>query len=272
MHTLRAHLPFLSTFVLIFLPAVLLAQEEPQLTPEQQREFLLTAKVIRDRQLNVGVTRSHILTLSDGNIEHDAHFQSINERRSSKQLQRGTEMNFVDSYLYNIAAYELSKLLGLDDMLPVTVERKWKGKTGSFAWWLPTQMNEGERKEKKIKPPDITAWNKSMYKVRVFAELIYDTDRSNPGNILIGNNWELYMVDFTRAFRLYYDLREPENLVLCSRELLQKLRELDAEVLKAKLGKYLNKLELEGIMKRRDKIVEFFEKRIAEKGEHAVLY
>ncbi len=268
----RAYLAFLLAFVLIFCSAVFLAQEEPQLTAEQQREFLLNAEVIRGRQLNEGVTRSYRLTLSDGKIEHDAHFQSISERRSSKQLSRGTEMNFVDSYLYNIAAYELAKLIGLDDMLPVTVERMWKGYTGAFAWWLPHQMNEGERKERKIKPPDITAWNKAMYKVRVFAELIYDTDRSNPGNILIGYNWELYMVDFSRAFRLYHDLREPENLVLCSRELLEKLRTLDAEVLKAKIGKYLNELELEGIMKRRDKIVEFFEKRIAEKGEYAVLY
>ena len=272
MQSPRAYIVFLLTFVLIFLSAVCPAQDEPQLTADQQREFLLNAEIIRGRQLNGGITNSHRLTLSDGKIEHDAHFQSISERRSSKQLQRGTEMNFVDSCLYNIAAYELANLIGLDHMLPVTVERKWKGKTGAFAWWLPSQMNEGERTRRKIRPPDITAWNKSMYKVRVFAELIYDTDRSNPGNILIGNNWELYMIDFTRAFRLYHDLREPENLVLCSRELLKKLRKLDAEVLKAKVGKYLNELELEGIMKRRDKIVDFFDKRIAEKGEYSVLY
>ncbi len=198
----RAYTAFLSTLLLIFLPAVCPAQEEPKLTVEQQRDFLLHAEIINGSRLNEGITGSHKLTLSDGKIEHYAHFQSVNERRSYKELARGGEMNFVDSYLYNIAAYELAKLIGLDNLLPVTVERKWKGRMGSLAWWLPVQMNEGERKDKKIRPPDITAWNKSMYKVRVFAELIYDTDRSNPGNILIGKNWELYMVDFTRAFRL----------------------------------------------------------------------
>ncbi len=268
----HAYIVFLSTFVLIFLSAVCPAQEEPQLSADQQREFLLNADIIRGRQLSEGITNSYRLTLSDGKIEHDAHFQSINERRSYKDLARGGEMNFVDSYLYNIAAYELAKLIGLDHMLPVTVERKWKGRTGSLAWWLATQMNEGERTRRKIRPPDILEWNKSMYKVRVFAELIYDTDRSNPGNMLIGNDWELYMVDFSRAFRLYHDLRTPENLVCCCRELLEKLRTLDAEELEAKTGKYLNELELEGIMKRRDKIVDYFEKLIAEKGEAAVLY
>ena len=38
-----------------------------------------------------------------------------------------TIYNFVDSYKYNIAAYTLSEMLGIDDLLPVYVERKWKG-------------------------------------------------------------------------------------------------------------------------------------------------
>jgi hypothetical protein len=272
MRTNRAYLALILACVPIVFSAVCLGQEEPQLTPEQQREFLLHAEVIRSRQTNEGITRPHRLTLSDGKITHDALFQTINERRPYKELERGGEVNFVDSYLYNIAAYELARLIGLDDLLPVTVERKWQGDTGSLSWWLPVQMDEGQRLKKKIQPPDVEAWNNSMYKVRVFAELIYDTDRSNPGNILIGKDWKLYMVDFTRAFRLYHDLRSPKNLVRCSRELLQKLRALDGKELAFKAGKCLNELEIEGVMKRRDKIVALFEKLIAEKGEDSVLY
>ena len=272
MRTNRSSLTPLLAFVLIMLPGFCPAQEEPRLTEEQQREFLLNAKVIRYKQMNEGITRSYRLTLSDGKITHDAHFQSINERRSYKELDRGGEVNFVDSYLYNIAAYELAKLIDLDDMLPVTVKRNWQGKTGAVAWWLPVRMNEGQRRDRKISPPDLEAWNNSMYKVRVFAELIYDTDRSNPGNVLIGNNWELYMVDFTRAFRLHHDLRRPQDLVRCSRKLMEKLRALDGQELAAKLGKYLNNLELEGIIRRRDKIVAHFDKLITDKGEYAVLY
>ena len=80
------------------------------------------------------------------------------------------------------------------------------------------------------------------------------------------------MIDFTRAFRQYYELRNENNLVRCSRVLLKKLKELDATVLIARCGKYLNKLEIDGVMKRRDKIVARFDRLIAEKGEHAVLY
>lgn len=272
MRLLRVRTFLLPALAVVLLPMFSRAQEEPDLTPEQQRQFLLKAKVIGSRQLSEGVTRSFRLTLSDGNLTHDAHFQSINERRSYKELDRGGEINFVDSYHYNIAAYELSKLLGLDTMLPVTVERKWNRKTGAMAWWLAVQMTEGRRREKKIVPPDVDAFNRQIEKVRVFAALTYDTDRWNPGNILIGKNWEVYMVDFSRAFRLYHDLPNPQELVRCSRDLLEKLRALNKDVLAKRAGHHLNELEVVGVMKRRDKLVEHFEKLIAERGEGAVLY
>jgi len=259
--------------VLAVFSALCFAEEDPHLlSVEQKTDFLLHARVIKAKRTGEGITNPYTLTLSDGAITHDASFQSVYERRSYKRFDRGAEINFVDSYLYNLAAYELAKLLGLEDMLPVTVERKWEGKTGSLTWWLPVTMTIGEFTEKKIRPPDMRKWANSMHKVRVFTELIYDTDRNNPGNILIGNDWELYMVDFTRAFRLYHDLRNPDNLIRCSRELLGKLRALDSETLSAKAGDYLNDLEIEGIIKRRDKIISLFEELTAEKGESAVLY
>ena len=76
-------------------------------------------------------------------------------------------MNFVDSYKYNIAAYTLAEMIGVDDMLPVYVERKWGGDPGSLSWWLPVKMDEVERHKQKITPPDLDAWNNQMYKIRV---------------------------------------------------------------------------------------------------------
>ncbi len=247
------------------------AQDEPQLTVEQKKEFLLNAKVVGSKETSKGITMSRRVTLSDGHITHDAHFQTINERRASKDLGVKTEINFVDSYLYNIAAYELAVLLGLGDMMPVTVERKLFGQTGSLDWWLSVQMDEAQRLRKKIPAPDPEAWNAQMYSMRVFAELVYDTDR-NLGNVLIGKDWKLYMIDFTRAFRLYHDLENPKNLVKCSRDLLDRLRKLDAAEVTARTKKYLRTPEIKGVMARRDKIVALFDKLIAEKGEAEVLY
>jgi len=65
-----------------------------------------------------------------------------------------TELNFVDSYKYDIAAYRLAELLGLEDMLPVTVERKWEGNSGALSWWLPAKMDEVEGHKQKLTSPD----------------------------------------------------------------------------------------------------------------------
>ncbi len=248
------------------------ASDEPALTKEQIKQFLLTAKVVKSEHTKKGITEPWRLTLTDGTLTHDASFQAIDEHKPTMQLASGTtELNFVDSYKYNIAAYQLAELLGLDDMVPVYVERKWKGDTGSLSWWLPVKMDEVERHRQKLTPPDADAWNNQMYRVRVLDQLVYDND-PNLTNVLIGENWKIWRVDFTRAFRLSKDLRDPKDLVSCDRQLFEKLKTLDANELAEKTKPYLSKDEVKAVMARRDKIVAQFQKLISEKGEKEVLY
>jgi hypothetical protein len=248
------------------------AVQDPQLTKDEMRQFLLTAKIVKDKSTAKGITGVRRLTLSDGKITHDASFQAIDEHKAKFEAADGTsEVNFVDSYKYDIASYELADLLGLGDMMPVTVARKYLGKEGALSWWLPVQMDEAARMKQKITPPDVEAWNRQMYKMRVFAELVFDTDR-NLGNVLISPEWHLWMIDFSRAFRLYHDLRNQKNLVKCDRQLLENLRKLDEKELTARTKDYLTRSEIQGVMARRDKIVKFFEQLIAQKGENEVLY
>jgi len=116
----RAELIALSLLLCFAFAVSTRAVQEPQLTEDQMRQFLLTAKVIQNKSASKGVTHTLRLTLSDGNITHDASFQSIDEHKSRFEGEGGTvEINFVDSYKYNIAAYELAKLIGLGDMMPV---------------------------------------------------------------------------------------------------------------------------------------------------------
>ncbi len=127
------------------------AGDEPNLTKEQIKQFLVTAKVVKSHQAKKGITNTSRLTLSDGTITHDASFQPIDEHKQEMKLATGAvELNFVDSYKYNIAAYALAELIGMDDMLPVYVERKWDGKVGSLSWWLPVKMDEADRHKQNI--------------------------------------------------------------------------------------------------------------------------
>ena len=132
-------------------------------------------------------------------------------------------------------------------------------------------MMEYDRRGQKIEVPDKESWNKQMYAVRVLHQLVYDTD-PNLTNLLITKDWQLWVIDFTRAFRLYKTLRDPKDLVQCDRRLLAKLRALDKDTLQQNLGRWLTKAEVNAATARAAKIVEFFDKEIAAKGEAAVLY
>ncbi len=248
------------------------ASDEPTLTKEQIKQFLLTAKVVKSEQSKKGITNPWRLTLTDGTVTHDASFQAVDEHKTNFTMASGrTEMNFVDSYKYNIAAYALAELLGLDDMLPIYVERSWHGNSGSLSWWLPVKMDEADRVKQKIAAPDPNAWNNQMYKIRVFDQLVYDND-PNLTNVLIGQDFKIWRVDFSRAFRSYKDLRDPKDLVRCDRQLFEKLKTLDGNELADKTKHYLTKDEVKAVMARRDKIVAQFQKLISEKGEKEVLY
>lgn len=256
----------------VMLPFAASAANDPPLTKEQIKQFLQTAEIVKSKPSSKGVTHPWQLTLSNGTVTHDASFQSIDEHKSEMKLENGAvELGFVDSYKYNIAAYRLAELLGLDDMMPVYVERKWQGKTGSLSWGLPVKMDDTERFKKKIAPPDPERWNKQMYRIRVFDELVYDSD-PNLTNLLIDDDWRVWRVDFSRAFRKNKDLRTPKDLVKCDRQLLERLKALNSDELTEKTKGYLTKDEVRGVMARRDKIVATFQTLIAEKGEKEILY
>ena len=246
--------------------------DEPTLTKEQMKQFLLNAKIVKSKDAKKGVTHTYRLTLSDGTLTHDASFQPIDEHKREMKLANGTtELNFVDSYKYNIAASELAEMLDMGDIIPVYVERKWEGNSGSLSWWLPVKMDEAERYKQKIPAPDPDAWNSQMFKIRVFDQLVSDAD-PNLTNVLIGENWQIWRIDFSRSFRLNKEPKSPKDLVRCDRQLLEKLKALDGNTLAEKTKHYLTKDEVKAVMARRDKIVAQFQTMIAEKGEKEILY
>lgn len=240
-------------------------------TREQIEAFMRTAKVVRQRDAPSGVTRPLRLTLSDGAFTHDAVFQPIDERKHFFQPDFGkAEMNFVDSWKYNVAAARLADLVGLAEMMPVTIEYRHRGKTGALAWWMDSLMNEGERLKKKIAPPDSTAWNNDMFRQRVFMELVRDVDR-NLTNVLISPQWRVIMIDFTRAFRLAETIR-PLELTRGDRALLAKLEALSIEAVATATREYLTSAEVNAVMKRRDLILAHYRQLVQKLGEARVLY
>ena len=229
------------------------------MTRAEQEHFLEKATITKIRAVKGGITGSRKATLIAGGISHDAHIQIIDESKTRFEGNAGTELNFRDTYKFNVAAYRLDKLLDLR-MSPPCIERTVEGNSASLCWWVDdVLMEETERMKKKVQPPDNDSWNDQMYIVRVFDQLIYNTDR-NVGNLLITKDWKIWMIDHTRAFRLQTTLKNPKDLVRCDRDLLAAMKRLDEAGLKREMGSYLTSTEIKGLLGRRDKIVAFFEK------------
>ena len=230
----------------------------PQLTVAEQEAFLKSAKVVRTKGASKGITGTLRATLSDGKITHDASIQNIDEYKQRFEGTQGTEFNFRDSWRYNVAAYRLDRLLELD-MIPPSIERSYNGKTGSFTWWVDDViMDEGERIKKKVESPDPRRWNEQMWHVRLFDQLIYNVDR-NLGNLVIDKTWTIWMIDHTRAFRLHDELKSRGNLARCDRRVFDRLKALDKPTLTKTMHDYLSPSEINGLLKRRDVIVNFLE-------------
>lgn len=244
----------------------------PSLGLVEQERFLKVADITSQRELSEGSTKSFRMTLSDGHLTHDAHFQPIDIYKPVWRGKDGSlEKNFRDTWKFNVAAYELSKLIGIAHMVPASVEREVDGRLGSMTWWADdVQMTELERRDKKVAVPATQDWVNQLHIVRVFDQLIYNTDR-NQGNLLITSDWKVLLIDHTRAFRTQSTLQNRNQLMRCDYRLLQALRKLNRPALLKSLGPYLRAEEITAILARRDLIVRFFDNEVAQKGEVSVL-
>jgi hypothetical protein len=237
-------------------------------------EFLKNAQIHAVRDLNtMAVTRPKKVELHDGQRTCYAVFKTIDESEHRKKFANGrTEVRFSDRYQYEIAAYELDKLLGLG-IVPPVVERRIRREVGSLSLWVEDSITEWERlRVRDIHPPDTIRWNNQIYTIRLFEQLVFDTDYRNFHNLLVTPDWKIYKIDFSRAFRRHKRLRREESLKRFSRPALDSLRTLSRDQLKTHLCRWLSKEQIDSLWVRRGLILELADRRIAELGEEAALF
>ena len=241
-----------------------------ELSREQKEQFLLHAKIGKARTTKIGVTGSKRVSLSDGTLTHDAHVQTVDIYDRRARIGGTTELHFRDYWGFNVAGYRLDKLLDLN-IVPVTVERRVRGKNAALGWWVDgVMMNGVEFRDRGFQAPPSTRIKDQKDNASVFQRLIYNTD-PNLGNVVIDEDWKGWIFDFTRAFRRWDKLQRPESLERIGRGFLDRLRQLEAADVERELGPYLHPAELKGLLARRDLMVQHFDRLIAEKGEFYVL-
>lgn len=276
----------LAVLLLLALISVLFAQERQTevgqaqqsntsvFQPDQRafwENFLHTAQVVKTRRIPTGITHPVRVTLTDGTVTHDAIFKTIDEfKRGITQMQAGVEIDLKDSYKFEIAAYELDKILQINMIFP-TVARTINQEKGSIQYWIDNAQSELDRFKNKIEPPNPEIWNRQMYTVRLFDALIYNWDR-NLGNLKVTKDtrfWNLWMIDHSRSFKVLSTIINAKDIEKSKipRTVWERMQALDFATLNERLKPYLTETEIKAILKRRDALAIQIRKLEAEKGD-----
>jgi len=244
---------------------------------EKWEEFLKTAEIVAQDQpfeKREAVTEPWVLTLEKDGVTNNAIWKDV----------AGRKKGFSENWKWEIAAYRLDKYLGLN-MVPPTVEKRFQGNRGSCQLWVESMMSLKKKFNEKIKTPSIKVfyWNRAFYKQRAFDNLIANGDR-HQNQYLITEDWRMILIDHSRSFRtakkftkklIYYEkYKEGPTFIMkeLPRALYEKIKSLNAEVIKGVVGEYLTDKEIEAMLVRKDLIVKWVEDRIKKMGEDKVLY
>ncbi len=249
-------------------------QPLPFQSDDEIATFLKTADVESFTKIPVGVTSPRKMLLTGQGVRANAVFKDIDREEKNVRDKTAGKRKFYlvwrDWFGYDIAAYQVDRLLGLDRVAPV-VQRKIKRQEGSVQIWLERTITEHERREKDFKPPDIARFNQQKEVMHVFNNLVANRD-ANLGNSLIDRNWRVWLIDCSRCFGTSEDLLYPQSISHCERGLWNALQEMDPEETHARLDDYLTKAETDALLARRDKLVEHIQGLIDEWGEAMIIF
>ena len=252
-----------------------------QFTPEELgeranwEEFLKTAEIIKYEEIGEGVTKPIKLYLKKGDTE----------ARGIWKNPKGIQEGFLEGWEYEIAAYQMDKILELN-MVPPTVGREFEGKKGSLQLWVEAEFSLLDIMEEKIAMPasgsESDNIQKTKYLTRAFDSLIANEDRTQQ-NIFYTKDWRVILIDHSRSFRSSDKLTKQlmfgrtgiegnKPFRQLPRAFVEKIKALDFDTIKEAVGLYLQDKEIKAILARKKLILAEIDEMIREKGEENVLY
>ncbi len=250
-----------------------------QLTPAEltQREdienWLAEGKIVKSQEIGEGVTKPYRLFLEAGEVELSGAWKNA----------KGFKNGVLEGWQYEIAAYQMDKLLGLD-MVPPTVKRRYNRNEGSLQYWIEGAISDEERQASGLQIPasQIHEWENRIYLMRAFDSIIANDDRTQQ-NIRYSQDWRTILIDHSRSFRSTREhtrnlmfgkngLKENLPFHRLPRVFVENVRALNFDQIKDAVGTYLTKREINAVLSRKDIFLKEIDEMIQEQGEDAVLY
>ena len=223
--------------------------------PKWER-FLAAAAVLKGSQplpKSLAVTKPHHLRLGLNGEERWAWWKNVS----------GRPAGFPDYWRREIAAYELDKFLNLN-MVPPTVERRYKDNRGAISLEMPGTVYR-ELKEAGVGIPSDAGQRENFYRalyIRTAWDNLVANEVRSEGDMILTEDWRMYLIDHSRAFSSTKKLfmlpgkkSTKEPIKALPGVFVEKLAELDYELVKNIVGEYLTKKEIERLLVRKDKLL-----------------
>ncbi len=242
----------------------------PLRTDEEILDFLRTAEVVSMQGIKRGITKPRKVLLERDGVQLHAVFRYLSKQKQRSRVHGAVRWYFRDDFIFECAAYELSRVLGQHSVPPV-VPRKINGRKGTLQVWIENAMTEEMRRDRKLYAPDSVRWSHQRQQRLAFDLLVFNEDR-NLGNTLIDQFWNVWLIDHTRAFHNLHQLRNPKRLRHCDRLFWERLNTLDREVVRERVKPFLRKNEIKALFRRWDRLIDFIQGLIEAKGEDFVLF
>ncbi|HEX7705278.1 MAG TPA: metallophosphoesterase [Thermoanaerobaculia bacterium] len=233
-------------------------------------DFLSNSKVVKVyRQKLPGATKPTKVLVENGRVKAHGVFRGHHREQEDTHWETGEYTEFLrDTHLSELAAYQLSLLLGLDTV-PPTVPWQLKRQRGALQLWIEN-ARPGWHPSESEQPSDPERWAMELDKLLVFDALIGNVDR-HEGNMLVDSAGKLWWIDHSRTFGRERNL-PADRIQRCERKLFASLKALDPALVAERLAPYMSPREVEAFLDRRTKLIALIEQRITERGEQAVLY
>lgn len=229
-------------------------------------EFLRTAEIVEREKIKIGINGIDRLTLEKDGVRLRAGFREVDVRLKNKRVGAMRYLLFRDSFIFECAAYELARLLGIPNV-PPAVPRRIDRVDGSVQLWVEDLFEDyGDRRS-----PDALGWVHQIWTMKFFDALIYNVDR-NPGNLIVDHQYRLWLIDHTRAFQRKSSPFQVEYANHVGRDVWERLQTLEREDFDQVFSGLLESTEVSFFMDRRDKLVTHIKALIAERGEAGVLF
>ncbi|MEM6706023.1 MAG: hypothetical protein AAF690_25125 [Acidobacteriota bacterium] len=234
------------------------AQEFPPWGADEEQilEALEHGELVSREPIGHGVTKPDRVVLRYEGRDYQAAWKTVQKDERDKPSE---------SYKAEAAAYRLSRLLQLSHV-PPTVVRQLGRQTGSLQYWVEG-VQPFHDVEKRI--PGAAKFTKDYSRMRVFDRLLHNPDR-NKYNFLVTPDGRLVFIDHSRAlsFDSHSKSKVKEMPSTLDRRLLERLGELDLEMLQAEIGDLVAGYRIRALLKERDRILRLAEEDVAKRGKN----